>query len=74
MYVGAVARTNFTPVAVLYEYSVDGDVRYSINQLFAAQPGFDSSRPAIEIIFVPDSISIAAMGVCRVQAIPDPVY
>ena len=55
-------------VAVLYEYSVVGDVRYSMK---LPQP---SNRPAIEMIIVPDSINMAAVGVCRVHVVPDPVY
>ena len=54
--VGAVASTDFVSVTVLYEYSVVGDVRYSIN---APQ---SSARPAMEMIIVPLSINMAAEG------------
>ena len=37
-------------------------------------PHTPSCRPAREMIVIPDSSSIAAVGVCRVQVVPDPVY
>ena len=54
--VGAVASTDFVSVTVLYEYSVVGDVKYSIN---APQ---SSARPAMEMIIVPLSINMEAEG------------
>ena len=51
-----------------YEYSVVGEVRYSMNTPHT------SVRPVMEMIIVPDSIDMAAVGVCRVHAVPDPVY
>ena len=33
-----------------------------------------SDRPVMEMIMVPDSSSMAAVGVCRVHVTPDPVY
>ena len=68
MLVGAVASTNFVSLAVLYEYSLVGEVRYSI------KAPHNSDRPAMEMIIVPLSINIVAVGVCRVQVVPDPVY
>ena len=68
VFVGAVARTVFVFVAVLYEYSLVGEVTYSINTPHA------SGRPAMEMIIVPDSINMAALGACRVHDVPDPVY
>ena len=64
----AVERVAFTSVLVLYEYSLVGEVRYSMTTPHT------SARPAIEMIIVPDSIDMAAVGVCRVHAVPDPVY
>ena len=55
-------------LTVSYEYSVVGEVRYSMNTPHT------SARPAIEMIIVPDSIDMAAVGVCRVHVEPDPVY
>ena len=52
----------------MYEYRVVGEVTYSINAPHA------SSRPAMEMIIVPDSINMAAVGACRVHVVPDPVY
>ena len=53
---------------VLYEYSLVGEVRYNMKLLHP------SERPAMEMIMMPDSINIAAVGVCRTQVVPDPVY
>ena len=67
---GADASTVLTNVTVLYEYSVVGEVRYSMNAPHVAR---DSFRPAMEMIMVPDSIN-APVGTERVQVVPDPVY
>ena len=64
--VGAVARTVFTKVTVLYEYNLVGDVRYSMNAPHVLSA---SLRPAMEMIMVPDSIS-ALVGTVRLHT-PD---
>ena len=68
VFAGAVARTVATSLSILYEYSVVAEVRYNWN---APQI---SARPAMEMIMAPDSSSMAAVGVCRVHVVPDPVY
>ena len=52
----------------MYAYSVVGVVAYSMK---TPQP---SARPAREMIIVPDSSSMEAVGDRRVHVVPDPVY
>ena len=58
---GAVASVAATSLTVLYEYSVVGEVAYSI------KTPQSSDRPAMEMIIAPDSSSMAGVGVCRDQ-------
>lgn len=63
----------FASVPVLYEYSVWGDVAYSTKYPHA------SSRPAREMMALPDSSSMASVGVCRVhpppwEVVPSPTH
>ena len=64
----AMASVDLVLVIALYAYSLVGEVAYRTN---APQL---SDRPAREMIMVPDSSNMAAVGVCRVQVVPDPVY
>ena len=52
----------------MYAYSLVGEVAYSMK---TPQP---STRPAMEMIMVPDSSSMAAVGGRRVHVMPDPMY
>ena len=63
------ASTAEMSVAVLYEYSFVAEVAYSINT-----PHAPSCRPAREMIMVPLSSSIAAVGVCRAHTELTKVY
>ena len=65
VFVGATASTSTALVAVLYAYSLVGDVAYSINT-----PHTPSCRPAREMMAVPDSSSMAEVGVCRAHTPP----
>ena len=64
----AMASVDLVSVIELYAYSLVAEVAYKTN---APQL---SDRPAREIIMVPDSSSMAAVGVCRVQVVPEIVY
>jgi len=64
----AMASVALVLVIELYEYSLVGEVAYNTN---APQL---SDRPAMEMIMVPDSSSMAAVGVCRVHAVPEMLY
>ena len=64
----AMASVDLMLVIELYEYSLVDEVAYKTN---APQL---SDRPAMEMIMVPDSSSMAAVGFCRTHDVPDPVY
>ena len=68
VFVGAVATVALVIVAVLKEYSLDGEVAYS---MYA--PHAPSCRPAREMMAVPDSSSMEGVGVFRVQVVPTAV-
>ena len=65
-FAGADASTSLTNLTVSYEYSVVGEVMYSMNDLHALP---DSLRPTSEMMRVPDSIN-AFGGTARSQFPP----